>query len=349
MIRVFPWPAWKANPYLPRLCVELERSGIQVVRRSTWRVGLRELRPGDWVHLHWPGAKVLSSVRCWYRWKVRRFLGDLDALRRSAVRIAWTAHNLWPHDDPHPDLGRDLRREMLRRVDHVFVHFEAARDVIAGEFQYRGEVTVVPHAHYCDEYPWTGVKAAARTSLSLPETGFVVLMLGELRPYKRIPLGIEAFRLTAAAGDRLVIAGRSDRRVLNDIRRAAAGDPCVIVIPRRLTREEVGLLHEASDAFLMSHHGSFTSGSAVMALSLGCPVVGPPTPHLLALGPEPRVFLAEDDSPGALARALGRRRLAGHVAAEDLRQWARSHLSWDVVREKTSAVFLGSSRRVCET
>ncbi len=337
MIRVFPWPAWTANPYLGRLSLEMQRSGIQIVHRSSWRLGLRELREGDWVHLHWPGAKVMSPLRWWYRLKARRFLEDLDALRRRRVRIAWTAHNLLPHDDPHPDLGHEAREAMLRRVQHVFVHFEAARSLIAHAFGYRGDVTVVPHGNYCDEYPWRGARAEARRRLGLPEAGFVVLMLGELRPYKRISLGIEAFCLVAGPEDRLVVAGRPERKVLREIRRSVP-DHRVVLIPRRMTPEEVGLLHEASDGVLMAHQGSFTSGSAVLALSLGCPVVGPPTPHLLDLGPEPRVFVAGDSTPKGLAEALVRRRLAGEVEPKDLRQWARSRLSWDVVRERTSAV-----------
>lgn len=316
----------------------MERSGIHVVRRSSWRSGLRELREGDWAHLHWPGAKVMSRIRWWYRLKARRFLEDLDALRRRRVRIAWTAHNLLPHDDPHPDLGHEARRAMLRRVEHVFVHFEAARCLLADEFGYRGDVTVVPHGNYCDEYPWSGARTEARRRMGLPEVGFVVLMLGELRPYKRISMGIKAFCLVAGPEDRLVVAGRPEREALREIRRSDP-DHRIVVIPRRMTPEEVGLLHEASDVVLMAHHGSFTSGSAVMALSLGCPVVGPPTPHLLDLGQAPRVFMAGDSTPEALARALERRRLAGDVEPEDLRQWARSRLSWDVVRERTSAVF----------
>src|SRR4051812_28208634 len=104
-VRVLPWPYWTGNPYLPRFCAALEAGGVDVVRARIRPLGLLRMRRGDWVHFHWPGAPLISRDRARYARRVDRFVRLLDGLRARGVRLAWTAHNLLPHDDPHPELG----------------------------------------------------------------------------------------------------------------------------------------------------------------------------------------------------------------------------------------------------
>jgi hypothetical protein len=77
-----------------------------------------------------------------------------------------------------------------------------------------------------------------------------------------------------------------------------------------------------------------------MALSLGCPIVGPSVHHLASLGPEPRLF-ASDGTVEGLADALRRRKAAGAIDRTTIREWTREHLSWASAGERAAAVFLG--------
>ena len=336
-VRVLPWPYWTDNPYLPRFLGALEGRGVRVVRSRIAALGLPLLRRGDWVHLHWPGDALRARDRGRYQRRIARFLGRLDRLRDRGVRLCWTAHNLLPHDDPHPDLGRAARRAMVERLDHVLVHFPGAIPLLATELGWRGATTVIPHGHYADDYA-AGERAAARRSLRLPGGGLVLLLLGRLRPYKGIGAAVAAFRRVARDDDRLIVAGRPEGDVASELA-AARDDWRVVVRAGRVPARDVGVYHAASDAFLMAHRASFTSGAAVMALSLGCPVIGAGGPHLDALGPEPRVFAAAAGDPDAIAGAIERRRGAGAIDVAAIRAWADHNLSWAEAGRRAAAVF----------
>ena len=336
-MRVLPWPLWLSNPYLSRFCREIEARGVELVMRPR-RVGMRELERGDWVHLHWPGGPLISTNRWLYAARIRRFGRFVRGAKRRGLRVAWTAHNLYPHDDPHPELGRRARLELMGSLDHVFVHFPSAITTIADELGYRGPTTILPHGNYIDDYGELGDRSAARAQLGLPAEGFVALMLGQLRAYKGIGEALSAFLAMAGEHDRLIIAGRPIGEVGPELA-LAAGDPRVIVRLGHVPDDQIAVYHAAADCFVAAHRATFTSGSAVMALSLGCPIVGPAVHHLAALGPEPRLF-ASDGSVEGLTDALRRRKAAGVIDREQIREWAREQLAWASAGERAAAVFL---------
>jgi glycosyltransferase involved in cell wall biosynthesis len=274
----------------------------------------------------------MSPDRARYARRIDRFARKLDRLAAGGVRLAWTAHNLLPHDDPHPDLGRRARAEMLARLERVFVHFAAASPMLESELGWRGPTTVIPHGHYADDYEPPGDRSAARGALGLPRDGFVLLLLGWLRPYKGIAEAIAAFRRVARDDDRLVIAGRREGDIAPELA-LADGDPRIVVRTGRVPAADVARYHDAADAFVMAHRATFTSGSAVMALSLGLPIVGAGGPHVDTLGPEPRVFAAD-----ALDDAIERRRAHGTVDRAAIRSWARGRLSWWVAGRRAAEV-----------
>jgi len=337
-VKVLPWPYWTGNPYLPRFCNELESHGVSIVRARWTRLGVWRLRGGDWIHFHWPGALLMSRDRDRYKRRIERWTRRIDDLRTRGVRMCWTAHNLWPHDDPHPDLGRIARLAMVERLDHVLVHFAGAIPMLAEELGWRGPTTVVPHGHYGDIYGTPGDASATRRALRLPADGLVLLLLGYLRPYKGIGTAITAFRRVARDDDRLIIAGRPEGDVDGELAEAR-GERRIMLRLERIPSHEIAGYHGAADAFLMSHRASFTSGAAVMALSMGCPVIGASGPHLASLGPEPRVFTAAASDPDAIADAIERRRAAGPIDRDAIRSWTRVHLSWSLAARRAAAVF----------
>jgi glycosyltransferase involved in cell wall biosynthesis len=336
-VRVLPWPLWMSNPYLSRFCREIEVRGVEVVMADRI-MGLGKLAPGDWVHLHWPGEPLVSSHRWLYASQSWGFEVFLRMLKRRGLRLAWSAHNLFPHDDPHPDLGRQARRNLVPHLDHVFVHFPSAIGTIAEELDYRGPTTVIPHGNYIDDYGELGDREAARARLELPAEGFIALMLGQLRAYKGIGEAVTAFLALAGEQDRLIIAGRTIGDIGPELK-IAQGDPRVIVRLGHVPNDQIGPYHAAADCFVAAHRSTFTSGSAVMALSLGCPIVGPAVNHLASLGPEPRLW-ATDGSVEGLSEGLRRRKAAGAVDRAAIREWTREHLSWATAGERAANVFL---------
>src|SRR6478735_8963960 len=130
-VEVLVWPHWFDNPYMPSLVGALKDEGIAVTSPHVLSSGSAHLKPGDWLHAHWSTEAHTHHIRWVYQARAALFHQQLRRLKRRGVRIAWTAHNLLPHDDAHPDLGHDARSNLLDVVDHVFVHFEGARAELA--------------------------------------------------------------------------------------------------------------------------------------------------------------------------------------------------------------------------
>jgi beta-1,4-mannosyltransferase len=263
---------------------------------------------------------------------------QLHALKRRGVHIAWTAHNLVPHDDPHPDLGRRARSDMLAVVDHVFVHFESARRDLAEAFGYTGPSTVVPHPHFMNAYPPPAPRAAARARLGLPDDGFVALAFGRIRPYKGVGAIIEAFRRIAGERDRLVVAGCREGDVARELA-LADGDPRIMVHARTIPHDDVPVYFGAADVAVTAHRAFFTSSAAPLALSMGCPIVGPPIHHLADLAGEQRMFPIEDGPDGLAASLAHAREVTPTVNHAAVREWASTLGDWGDAAASISAVF----------
>lgn len=339
-VQVLQWPRWLSTNYLPKIIDSLRDDGITVLTPYLLATGSTRLRAGDWLHLHWPTESVTHRARWVYTARASAFHHQLHRLKRRGVRIAWTAHNLLPHDDPHPDLGRRFRAELLALVDHVFIHFPSAQATLAREFGYTGPCTVTPHPHYVDRHPVPPTRAAARAALGLPAEAFVALSFGMIRPYKGTTDIIDAFRRIAGPDDRLLIAGSPEGDV-GAMLRIAQSDHRIMLHDWRIPDDEVPTYFAAADTAVISHHAFFTSGSAILALSMGCPLVGPAVHHLADLAGGQRLFPIGPGVDG-LARGLDLARAQSHqIDRQALRDWVQAHGTWRAAASRTAAVFRG--------
>jgi beta-1,4-mannosyltransferase len=345
--RVLPWPQFRMNPYLPRLMRELEARGFDDVRESYYGDAVARLDAGDWVHFHWPGARLISPTRAGYRANLLRFRRRLDELGARGIRMCWTAHNLLPHDDPSRELAREARHALLAAVEHVFVHFPGARARLADELGWRGPVTTIPHGHYADAFAEPPPRHVARAALGLADDAFVVLLFGTLRPYKGIAQAIAAFRAVGRDCDRMIIAGLPAAATVFADLAAARADARIRVDARVIPDDEVPGLLVAADAFLLAHRDFFTSGAAVLAASFGLPIVGPAIEHLASFGGEPRLWPTSSDVAG-LAAGLDRLRGVGAIDRTGLRRASILDWSWDLAADRTAAV-LHAERDRCTT
>lgn len=341
-VQVLEWPRWLTTNYLPKIVDGLRDDGITVSTPYLLAIGSARLQAGDWLHLHWPTESLTHRARWVYTARASAFHHRLRQLKQRGVRIAWTAHNLVPHDDPHPDLGRRFRGELLGLVDHVFIHFPSAQATLAREFGYTGPCTVTHHPHYVDRHPAPPARAAARADLSLPAEAFVALSFGKIRPYKGTGDIIRAFLQIARRDDRLLIAGSPEGEV-SEMFRLARLDDRIVLHDRRIPDEDVPTYFAAADAAVISHHAFFTSGSALLALSMGCPLVGPAVHHLADLAGDQRLFPIGPGVDG-LAYGLDLAREESHrVDRQSLRNWAEAHGTWRDAATRTAAVFRGQA------
>ncbi len=327
----WPWPD-EANPYVLRLGEALAARGVTV--RPARYLAAHAARPhrAPWLHVHWPEWMTRAPSRARYRAGLAWQSALFDTVRARGASLAWTAHNLRPHDDPHPDLGERARRALLARCDVVFGHFAAAeRDVRALGF--RGRFALTPHPHYDRDYPAPFVTAndrvAHRRALGVGDDETLLVSAGAIEPYKNLPAVARALVEAAPTRVRWIVAGRvGDEATLAQLRAACEGAPWITLRPGFVARDELARLVASADASLLGYRAFYTSGAAVLSLTLATPVAGPPLHHLGHWAAEPFVAPLPSVDAGSMVRAVARVRAMGDEARRAARAAALAN-TWE--------------------
>ena len=146
------------------------------------------------------------------------------------------------------------------------------------------EIVVVPHGSYIGAYPEGRSRGEVRNELDLPRDSFVFLCFGELRGYKEIELLLAAFSATPLPEARLIVAGNAKiPSVGSAVRAAPANDSRILSMLGFVPEERVTELFHACDAAVLPRGDGGTSGSLVLALSMGLPVVAADVPTVREL------------------------------------------------------------------
>ena len=198
--------------------------------------------------------------------------------------------------------------------------FEARSQLAAGS-----RIAVVPHGSYIGVYPEGRPRKDVRSELGVPQESFVFLCFGELRAYKEIDVLLKAFSALSLPQARLVVAGNPKiGGVASAVRAASVDNPRVVSLLEFVSEERVAELFHASDAAVSPRGDGGTSGSLVLALSMGLPVVAADVPTVRELTRDGeagwlfrphdlsslRTALEHAGSDRADARARGRRAFA---------------------------------------
>ncbi|PRY12953.1 glycosyltransferase [Kineococcus rhizosphaerae] len=269
------------NPYLSLLVGALREQGHDVVH-----LGTRPFDDRSVVHVHWP-EMPLHSPRTGYALKrlARTYVHVLRA-RRAHVPVVWTLHNLRAHDGSRPLLQRLLWQTFPRLVDGWIslsatgvAQVEDAFPVLA-----RAPHRVVAHGTY---EPVLGRpdRAAARARLGLDAGHAVLAAVGRIKPYKGVEDLVAAVVASPDPSLRLVVAGGCDdpglRRTLSEL-----ADHRVTLLLQELPQEGVDDVLAAADLTVLPFRSVFNSGSVLLCLSAGRPVLARRTAVFEELGAE---------------------------------------------------------------
>ena len=352
----FP-PVLGANPYQRLLYEQLARHGIELADDA--RLKLRWLWAARhdvrFLHFHWAagfyrfghGPRMLRRPLSWLELPV--FATRLGVARLLGYRIVWTIHQVRPHESVGRTLDR-VARGLLARSAHVLItHDRATADGARREL---GETCrralVIPHGSYVGVYPPGRGSDEVRAQLGLSHETFVFLCFGDLRAYKDVELLLEAFRRARLDDAALVVAGqvRSERDA-EAVRASAAADPRIKDMLAFVPDEAVAELFGAADAAVLARSDGGTSGSLVLALSLGVPAVAARTAvyEEMVGSDEAAGWLFEPGDPDSFARALERSAGDGRARARARGRAALARadrLRWPEIGRRTAEALLAS-------
>src|SRR5690606_4885434 len=193
-------------------------------------------------------------------------------LRLRGSRIVWTAHNMRSHEQNHPRLERWFWAAWWRLVDGVIFHSRAAQSRArdAGWLRFPRATVVIPLSEFGPMYD---VPLTPHVRVSKPRRiGFV----GRIRRYKGVEQLIAAFRGAALNETRLVIAGKPETPEEHEAILKAATDSASIELHLRFLPEaEMITLIKSCDLIVLPFASITNSGSTLLALSCGTPVLVP--------------------------------------------------------------------------
>ena len=276
MIEIVQPPDSPANPYTRLLSQGISAlSAISVVPYSE-----QKLNSGKGVvwHLHWPDpvvrhrSFVASAVHAIF------YLLRVSYVRMRGTQVVWTLHNLMSHDSPHPRLEGWFRNRLCALLDgwiSMSLSVKRTAEDLYPVLRTK-PVAVIPHGHYKGVYPNTVCRVEARKRLNLPEDSQVVLFFGAVRPYKNVPLLAQAFSALKDSKLRLVVAGScKDDDIRRELISIAKREGRINLHLEFVPDDEAQIYLNASDIAVLPFREIANSGSALLLLSFGIPIVVP--------------------------------------------------------------------------
>lgn len=275
------------DQYTDCFYAELSRQGATVrPAQVAGRWLLRNLSGADFAHFHWPSFHYSAATPVRTTWLAVRFAILLLVLRARGVRILWTAHNLYPHSRSSPSwLDYWVRMLLCRLSALVVVHGKEAAGLVMREFAVPARrIVVIDHGNFLGYYPKDSSKSEARRRLGWPAESYIYLHFGHCKRYKNIHKLVTCFQAHCDSPENfLAIVGRcTDEEYRLEIEAAIRVKPDRIVFqPAFVPDAELQYFMLAADVVVLPFGDVLTSGSAILALSFGRPVIAPRLGYLV--------------------------------------------------------------------
>jgi glycosyltransferase involved in cell wall biosynthesis len=362
-MKILIFPREDQNPYQRLLYSEMERLGthISYLGRLTpsrtlnllllpFETAFRGVGENRLIHIHWvfgfglPGAHRIPGLR---RLAQLWFTFWLKTIRLLRIPIVWTAHNVLPHT---PVFADDVaaRRALVAASDLIVAHSQSALTSLASIGAVPQKHTIIPHGPLATVLP--------PSALRMPGTGSGprhVLFFGKVMNYKGVEDLLLAFQ--ALPGDlaiRLTVAGQCDdsgmRVRLHELAQADQGRTLLRL--EHIAEPDVAPLLLSADAVALPYRRVTTSGSAMLALAYGRPLI---LPELAEFDHLPRqAIIGYSGTQQALTDALKQVACAEGSTLTDMGTAASAYastLSWRDIAIRTHAEMLSLLRRTNST
>jgi len=348
---------YEKNAYMTLLSKALREQGIDVrtpdllllfpLTRTRLRNRDADVMQLDWIYDYY-ATDDLESARLNDVVSVLRaatFLLDLLVVSLLDVRVVRTVHNKRSHDGTYPRIERIVNECLFWVADAVTVKCSAAADEISATYCVPDarELSVVPDGNYVDAYENEVSRAEARAELGIGEKRFVFVFFGQIRPYKGVTELAEVFSSLDLPDATLLIVGKPHTADIEaQITTLAASDPRIETWLSFVPDDRIQYYLNAADVLVLPYRKILNSGSALLGLSFGTPMVTPTIGCLPETVPAENDLLYDPAATDGLHRALRQA-----YESPDLDEISRANyrrartLSWERTCELLIAVYTG--------
>jgi glycosyltransferase involved in cell wall biosynthesis len=311
-----------ANPYQAMLYASID--GAFAVRPGTIVDALDALGRAEWpqrtvFHLHWEDAlyRHLPDADAALQ-ECQRFLARTERFLADGGLFVWTIHNRVPHDGRFLEVHEELCAKLAVLAHQIHVHsYSAAAELARDRRLDHSKLAVIPHGNYAPVFPRRGIPPRPA------QAGRRFLLFGRLGRYKGSDELVRAFLALPDPQAELVIAGKQIDPI--DLRAVPPSVAARITTENRFLEDaEIPNLFASVDFVVAPYLASLTSGTLMLAMSLGRPVIAPRLPTLAELIADGENGLLFDlDQEDGLAAALAR---ACEIEAARLQQLSEAAL-----------------------
>ncbi|MDP5032263.1 glycosyltransferase family 4 protein [Paraglaciecola sp.] len=290
----------EANPYQKMLADELSDLKTRVCYDkfypslfpllTLWRKNPKI----DVIHLHW--IVDLIAILAWSKnpfiFKVKCYLLRLDCfvVRALGVKIVWTIHNKFAHQQLERSKELQVRSSLVKSVNQIIVHSKEALSTLCELYQvdFQHKARVIFHGNYAGVYPSPSAdKAALKSNKHISQENKVIAYIGMIRPYKGVDKLIEALKKTEISKVTLLIAGAPlDKAYGKSLISQASAQPNILFDLKFLSDQELVDSLAISDIICLPFSDTLTSGSVILAMTMGKALILPESAKVFGCVPQ---------------------------------------------------------------
>lgn len=277
-MKVLAWPAFslkEINPYQWLLYSNMVGVDISEMDRSNLLTA-----DFDILHVHWPDEYITDARLHVQILKMLKVVFLITMLKLRRRKLVWTVHNVRPHLPFRPRLEHLMLRWFRAMCDGLIFLTASSREECRavlgiGKTQ---KSAVIPHGHYRDVYPAGIDTQTARGKLGVPADSRVLLMLGQLKPYKNAVGLIDAASRLEQDNVHLLLAGSAEGGHRIEIEAELRDATNITAALRFVPAQDLPVYYSAADVVVLPFTEILNSGSVILALSYSLPVIVPDLP-----------------------------------------------------------------------
>jgi beta-1,4-mannosyltransferase len=299
------------NPYWIILKNSLEKNGVtfETPPHSTfgrsWLITNRNKI--NVLHLHYiQQFYVYKGQHARFDW-VLRFGIYLILARLTGYRVIFTMHNLKPTYPLKPYWLDYVAHWLVINVSNsVIVHCDLARLLLTKKYGRKKNIYCVNHPNFINTYPNTIKSVEAREKLGLMPDHLIYLFVGGIRPNKGIDSLIRAFKQLSDNHLRLIIAGKiwPPEEYTQTLLQYAEEDDRIKFFLGYIPDEKLQIYLNSADVVVLPFSEILTSGSTILSMSYGKPVIVPKIGCLPELVNDNFGWLYDPEDPESLLLTL---------------------------------------------
>lgn len=283
VIRVLMYPAAEQNPYLLVMRDNMERLGARVTMLHDLDSSelIRQAPLNDVLHVFniEEYRSPFSSEDLLQRSsRISKRIGRMWIAKRMGLKIFWTLYNEPRNLSSSDWLEKNGRMMMYQLADRIVAPSRATRRLIREHYpKFPSEkVLLMPHHNFGDYFPKQVRRWRAHKHLGIKPKGRVFICFGGIHPYKGLTDIIPLFGKHPLRDHTLIVAGNpSNKHYATTIEGLCSRYDNVHAFLRFIPPDEVQYYMHAADVFVMPYKDVLNSGSTMLALSFGKPLVAP--------------------------------------------------------------------------